>query len=143
MGFETLKAAGVLFTPGQVVEVRAIADDRIASGYFNNIEKLVYQVDTLDGLSDVQGIYVTLNEVNPALLSRRENRIKVRLSKKDATTADNAPPDYPGCQIPAPSRPKGQSRESCIPRFRPFSLHLSAGGMLFPRAELPASQISP
>lgn len=41
MSFETMKAAGVLFTPGQVIEVRAIADERIASGYFNDIEKLV------------------------------------------------------------------------------------------------------
>jgi len=34
------------------------------------------------------GIYVTLNEVNPALLPRRANRVRMRLSKKDATTAD-------------------------------------------------------
>ena len=36
----------------------------------------------------VHGIYVTLNEVNPALLSRRANRIKMRLGKKDSTTSD-------------------------------------------------------
>ena len=35
------------------------------------------------------GIYVTLNAVNPDLLARRANRIKIRLSKKDSTTADS------------------------------------------------------
>ena len=34
------------------------------------------------------GIYVTLNEVNPALLARRANRIKMHLSRSDATTGD-------------------------------------------------------
>ncbi len=88
MSHETLQAARVLFVPGQIVEVRAIIDEGMASGYFDDLEKLADQVDTLDGLPGVQGIYVTLNEVNPALLSRRANRIKARLSKKDATTAD-------------------------------------------------------
>jgi len=88
MSHETLQAATVLFAPGQVVEVRAITDEGMASGYFDDLEALVAAVDPLDGLPSVQGIYVTLNEVNPALLSQRANRIKVRLSKKDATTAD-------------------------------------------------------
>ncbi len=88
MSHETLQAAQVLFAPGQVIEVRAITDEGMASGYFDDPEKLAAAVDPLDGLPTVQGIYVTLNEVNPALLSRRANRIKTRLGKKDATTAD-------------------------------------------------------
>jgi hypothetical protein len=36
----------------------------------------------------VQGIYITLNPVNPALLARRANRVKLRLGRKDATTSD-------------------------------------------------------
>ena len=82
------QAVRLLFTPGQVIEVRAISDDGVASGYFDDPEQLASQVATLDGLPGVQGIYVTLNEVNPALLARRANRIRTRLSKKDATTAD-------------------------------------------------------
>jgi len=78
----------ILFAPGQVIEVRAITDDGIASGYFDSHEELVKKVSALDGIEQVQGIYVTLNEVDPSLLSRRSNRIKMRLSKKDATTAD-------------------------------------------------------
>jgi len=81
-------ALSVLFKPGQLVEVRAITDDGVASGYFNDPAALANAVSPLDTLPGVQGIYVTLNEVNPALLSRRANRIKMRLSKKDATTAD-------------------------------------------------------
>ena len=45
-------------------------------------------MEPLDADSSVHGIYVTLNEVNPALLSRRANRIKMRLGKKDSTTSD-------------------------------------------------------
>jgi hypothetical protein len=78
----------VLFKPGQVMEVRAITDDGVASGYFNDPAALVMAINPLDTLPGVQGIYVTLNEVNPALLSRRANRIKMRLSKKDTTTSD-------------------------------------------------------
>jgi hypothetical protein len=74
--------------PGQIVEVRALTDQFTHSGYFNDIDALVRSVEPLDADGSVHGIYVTLNEVNPALLSRRANRIKMRLSKKDSTTSD-------------------------------------------------------
>ncbi len=89
MGDEVLNAARILITPGQIVEVRAITDDGIASGYFDSPEELAAKVGVLDSVPSVQGIYVTLNPVNPALLSRRSNRIKMRLGKKDVTTADS------------------------------------------------------
>jgi hypothetical protein len=74
--------------PGQVVEVRALTDQYIHSGYFSDPAALICAVEPLDTDSSVQGIYFTLNEVNPALLSRRANRIKMRLGKKDSTTSD-------------------------------------------------------
>ena len=77
-----------LFQPGQIIEVRAISDDGMASGYFDSFESLVSKVKILGDEGRYQGIYVTLNEVNPALLARRANRIKTRLSKKDSTTSD-------------------------------------------------------
>ena len=86
---ECLTAIRLLSAPGQIIEVRAITEDGVASGYFDSPEKLAEKVEALEGLSTVQGIYVTLNPVNPALLSRRANRIKMRLGKKDATTADS------------------------------------------------------
>jgi hypothetical protein len=74
--------------PGQVVEVRALTDQFTHSGYFSDHDALVRSVEPLDADGSVHGIYVTLNEVNPALLSRRANRIKMRLGKKDSTTSD-------------------------------------------------------
>ena len=89
MGTEIRDAVTALFTPGQVIEVRAITEEGMASGYFDDFQALAVAVEPLDSTSGTHGIYVTLNEVNPALLSRRANRIKGRLSKKDATTADS------------------------------------------------------
>ena len=74
--------------PGQVIEVRALTDQFTHSGYFSDFDALVRSVEPLDADGSVHGIYVTLNEVNPALLSRRANRIKMRLGKKDSTTSD-------------------------------------------------------
>jgi hypothetical protein len=81
-------AVARLAGPGQVVEVRALTDQYTHSGYFSDPTALIRSVEPLDADSSVHGIYVTLNEVNPALLSRRANRIKMRLGKKDSTTSD-------------------------------------------------------
>jgi len=78
----------LLFEPGSVFEIRAITDQGISSGYYDNPEKAESDVILLDVDKSTNGIYVTLNTVNPDLLARRANRIKTRLSKKDATTAD-------------------------------------------------------
>ena len=88
MSGEIGAALPLLFPSKNVIELRAIADTAVHSGYFDNLEALVTQALTLDSLPEVQGIYVTLNEVNPALLARRANRVKLRLGRKDATTAD-------------------------------------------------------
>ena len=74
--------------PGRVIEVRALTDPFTHSGYFSDPAALVRAVEPLDADSSVHGIYITLNEVNPALLSLRANRIKMRLGKKDSTTSD-------------------------------------------------------
>jgi hypothetical protein len=81
-------AVALLLAPGKVVEVRALTDQHTHSGYFSGPEALIRAVEPLDTDTSVLGIYVTLNEMNPALLSRRANRIKMRLSRKDATTGD-------------------------------------------------------
>ena len=81
-------AIAVLEEPGQVVEVRALAENGTHSGYFTDFEALARQVEALDADPAVHGCYVTLNEVNPALLARRANRIKMHLSRADATTGD-------------------------------------------------------
>ncbi|MDH7511196.1 MAG: hypothetical protein QHH04_09185 [Methanolinea sp.] len=86
-GGEIARALSLLSFPGSVVEVRAITERGMASGYFDDPAALGAAVGPLDA-AGTAGIYVTLNEVNPALLSRRANRIKMHLSQKDATTAD-------------------------------------------------------
>jgi len=81
-------AVSLLVAPGQVAEVRALSDQHTHSGYFSDPAALVRATGPLDADRSVMGIYITLNPVNPALLSRRANRIKLRLSRHDATTAD-------------------------------------------------------
>ncbi len=82
------KTVSLLVGPGDTVEVRGLSDDGVASGYFDDPVKLVQAIEALDG-AGMQGVYLTLNPVNPALLARRANRVKMRLGKKDATTADS------------------------------------------------------
>ena len=81
-------AVNVLAPDSGVIEVRALADGVTHSGYFDDYGALARAVEALDADPAVAGIYVTLNAVNPALLARRANRIKMRLTRKDATTAD-------------------------------------------------------
>lgn len=82
------QAISILAEPGQVVELRALADTAIHSGYFNDYAACARFAEVLESDPFVHGCYVTLNVVNPALLARRANRIKMHLSRSDATTSD-------------------------------------------------------
>jgi len=86
---EIYQALTILTPPGGVFEVRALGD-RTASGYFDadHLEDAAKAIEALDAPGIYHGIYITLNPVNSALLSRRANRIETRLSSKDATTSD-------------------------------------------------------
>lgn len=88
MSEEIQRALAVLFPGTGVVELRALADYNTHSVYFDDLAELAEKAEQISRLSDVHGVYVTLNEVNPALLSRRANRVKMKLGRKDATTAD-------------------------------------------------------
>ncbi|WP_245249659.1 hypothetical protein [Methanolinea mesophila] len=78
----------LLSVPDGVTELRAIADNGTHSGYFSDPALIASASELLD-LATVHGVYVTLNEVAPALLARRANRVKMRLGAKDATTSDS------------------------------------------------------
>ena len=78
----------LLAGPGQVVECRALAENATHSGYFTDYAALAQFAGALDTDPAVHGTYVTLNRVNPSLLSRRANRIKMRLTRTDTTTSD-------------------------------------------------------
>jgi P4 family phage/plasmid primase-like protien len=82
------RAISILAEPGQVVELRALADNAIHSGYFSDYSACARFAEVLDTDTSVHGCYVTLNMVNPALLARRANRIKMHLFRSDATTSD-------------------------------------------------------
>ncbi len=85
---EIRRALSLLFPKNAVVELRALSDYNTHSGYFDDPARLAEKAGHISRLSDVHGVYVTLNEVNSALLSRRANRVKMKLGRKDATTAD-------------------------------------------------------
>ncbi|HOI14548.1 MAG TPA: hypothetical protein PLG75_11845, partial [Methanoculleus sp.] len=79
---EGIRSVVKILAPGGVIEVRALADGVTHSGYFDDYERLARAVEALDVDPSVAGIYVTLNTPTPALLARRANRIKMRLSRK-------------------------------------------------------------
>ncbi|MHB8749630.1 MAG: AAA family ATPase, partial [Aggregatilineales bacterium] len=71
---------------GQVVELRVLAVNgkkRTDSGYFNDLGKLAQAAVSYEGRAE--GIYFTINPVNPALLARADNRVK---AYADHTTSD-------------------------------------------------------
>ena len=86
-----LHAIGLLFKPGDIIEIRALAVGRTPnhrgvtySGYFNleSEEAIRKAVSNLDGRAE--GIYVTLNHFDAALLARSNNRLQA--SPKWATS---------------------------------------------------------
>jgi len=89
MSGEIKRTIATLFPDGGVVELRALTDHSVHSGYFDNFDTLAEKAANLDTLPEVAGIYVTLNTVDPALLSRRANRVKMNLGRKDPTTSDS------------------------------------------------------
>jgi hypothetical protein len=63
----------LLWQPDDVREVRSPAPRRVASGYFDDPDRLVAAVAAWDGRAN---LYLTLNPVRPALLARYANRIE-------------------------------------------------------------------
>ena len=84
-----LQALQILTPPGGILEVRAL-NPWTASGYFDadHLPDAAGKIEALDATGTYDGIYIILNEITPALLSRRANRIETRLPKAAATTAD-------------------------------------------------------
>ncbi|PLS87172.1 MAG: hypothetical protein CYG60_03360, partial [Actinobacteria bacterium] len=72
MGGEIARTLELLFGHRQVVELRAFRGREVTSGYFDDAEALTHAASELDGHG--YAVYVTLNEVNPALLARTANR---------------------------------------------------------------------
>lgn len=73
----------ILFEPGAVVELRAFKGRETVSGYFGDHETLAREAGRLEDRG--YAVYVTLSEVNPALLSHAANRLE---KYPKATTSD-------------------------------------------------------
>jgi hypothetical protein len=89
---DVLNAIDVLFESGDVIEIRALAVGRTArhpgstySGYFNfeNRHAIARAITQLD--ERAEGVYVVLNQLNPGLLARADNRLQ---AKPKHTTSD-------------------------------------------------------
>src|SRR5690606_6172912 len=73
---EIERAIRLFHEPGGVVELRALGvggRKRTDSGYFDDPAKLAQAAAHLSGRAD--GVYFTLNEINPALLARSANKL--------------------------------------------------------------------
>ncbi|MBN1843079.1 MAG: DUF3987 domain-containing protein [Deltaproteobacteria bacterium] len=83
------------FKPGEVAEIRVIGitgkgpwdgwAKGTVSGYFNDPVEFAKAAAVIDNLQKAEGIYFTLNPVNPALLARANNRL---VAPKATTTDD-------------------------------------------------------
>ena len=82
---EIRRAVEVLFELGAVVEVRAFKGRETVSGYYDDHVSLANEAGKVEDWG--YSVYVTLNEVVPALLARTSNR--VRKVYKEPTTSDN------------------------------------------------------
>ncbi len=83
---EIVRALETLFEPGAVVELRALKGAETVSGYFDDHKSLAREAHRLDERGFA--VYVTLNEVDPALLARAANRAR-KLYRGIPTTSDN------------------------------------------------------
>ncbi|MGD9691096.1 MAG: AAA family ATPase [Phycisphaerales bacterium] len=89
---EIIRAFKLLVRPGGITEVRALdavmrggrSYPATLSGYFDCPEKLA---DAVEKIVSARGIYIIPNAVDPALLNRAFNRIKV-VGKTDPLTTD-------------------------------------------------------
>src|SRR5579859_5688890 len=106
-----------LVEPGQVFEIRVL--DALttespkyaytASGYFNDLEKLIRALKTIQR---AKGVYMTLHPCQPALLARASNRLRNAQDMKSdkSTTTDAQILQYRWLPIDAdPTRPSGIS----------------------------------
>lgn len=83
---EIARAVGLLFEPGNVVEVR-IPKTRagVVSGYFDDHTTMAAAIHDADTKYRASGVYYVLNKINPALLGRAYNRLRERA---EYTTSD-------------------------------------------------------
>lgn len=133
---EIIRTLKLLHSEGGITEVRALHASigkanykGTVSGYYNDFQKLAEDAEKIEAA----GIYIIPNQINPALLSRSANRIRV-MGKADSTTADKDVIRRRWLMIDAdPERPAGISssdpeHEEAIDRCRAISDYLMDRG---------------
>lgn len=69
------RALAVLFRPGETIELRCLAGERIINGYYRDQAKLAQDACTLNtDFSPQQNCFVVLNPVDPQLYARRADQ---------------------------------------------------------------------
>ncbi len=84
---EIVNGINTLINPGDLFELRIIGG-KIAGGYYTDAEKAANDVINYQGPPG-SNFFITINPVNPPLLSRAANRIKYKLTAADPTTSDS------------------------------------------------------
>src|SRR5215218_5120945 len=82
---ELARTVEILFSPGDVIELRTFKDGATYSGYFDNHQELI----SAGGKHDERGhdVYITLNRLPEEIAYRRYNRV-ARMKGRDASTSD-------------------------------------------------------
>jgi hypothetical protein len=77
---ETVQSLELLVGPGNVAEIRILGvegrNNRTDAGYFDDFEAAAAAIQPYCNDTKTKGIYVVLNQVDPALLARANNRIE-------------------------------------------------------------------
>lgn len=74
---EIKRGISVLFQPGDTIELRVlkVGGRQTHAGYFRDFDKLAAEAARLSGQAG--GVYVVLNQINPALYARAADRIAI------------------------------------------------------------------
>jgi Protein of unknown function (DUF3987) len=82
---EIARSVEILFSPGDVVELRTFKDGTTFSGYFDDHQELAKAAAKHDERG--HDVYITLNKLPEEIAYRRYNRIE-RMKGRDASTSD-------------------------------------------------------
>ncbi len=136
---DTRRFFALLARPGDVFELRSLSrvngQQHTTSGYFDDVEALARAAAERSGRDD--GVYVTINPVNPALLARAPKN-KLRRAGSGDTTSDRDVAHRRSILIDVdPVRPTGISstdteHAAAISLARKICLHLVHGGWPMP-----------
>lgn len=88
MNTALLESLSILFEPGDVVELRALGKrkNEVQSGYFKDFAKLTEVAQMLDKTNEQKGIYVVLNQINPALYARSPDKLSPARAQPTTTS---------------------------------------------------------